>query len=51
MIRGISSEKPALDRFLLMDQIWSAYEVTGEVMMNTGAMCVKTHLMRVIVLH
>ena len=30
MISGMSREKPADDRFLWMDQIWSAKEVTGE---------------------
>ena len=43
MMRGMSSEKPAEERFLLMDHIWSAYEVTGEVTMKIGAMCVMIH--------
>lgn len=50
MISGTSSEKPALERFLLIDHIWSAYEVTGEVIMNKGATCVTAHLTRVIAL-
>jgi hypothetical protein len=50
IISGISSEKPALERFLLIDQIWSAYDVTGEVIINSGATCVTAHLTRVIVL-
>lgn len=43
MIRGRSSENPSDERFLCMDHIWSAYDVTGDVMMNMGAMCVITH--------
>ena len=50
IISGISSEKPALDLFLLIDQICSAYDVTGEVTINKGATCVTAHLTRVIVL-
>jgi hypothetical protein len=36
-MRGTSSEKPADERFLLIDHIWSAYDVTGELTMNSGA--------------
>jgi hypothetical protein len=43
MISGTSREKPADDRFLFIDHIWSAYEVTGEVMRKRGAMWVITH--------
>lgn len=43
MIRGMSSENPADERLLCILHIWSAYEVTGEVTMKTGAMCVITH--------
>lgn len=50
MMRGISSEKPADERFLLIDHIWSAYEVTGEVTMKIGAIWVITHLTRDMVL-
>ena len=39
MMRGISSEKPVEDRLLLIDHIWSAYDVTGEVTMKRGAKC------------
>lgn len=46
MISGMSSEKPALDRDLLIAHIWSAYDVTGEVTMNRGAMCVMVHFTR-----
>ena len=38
IIKGISSEKPALDFVLCMEYVWSAYEVMGEIMMKTGAM-------------
>ena len=44
MIKGTSSENPADERFLLMDHIWSAYDVTGELTMNSGAICVMIHL-------
>lgn len=44
MMRGRSSENPSDDRFLCMDHVWSAYDVTGDVMMNIGAMCVMIHL-------
>ncbi len=39
IMRGMSSEKPADDLFLLTDHIWSAYDVTGEVTMKKGAKC------------
>ena len=42
-MRGMSSEKPAEERFLLMDHIWSAYDVTGDVTRKSGAMCVMIH--------
>jgi hypothetical protein len=52
IISGMSSEKPADERFLLMDHIWSAYEVTGEVTMKIGAIWEMTHLMRnIVILH
>lgn len=38
MIRGMSSENPALDLVLCIEKIWSEYEMTGEAMMNRGAM-------------
>lgn len=44
MIRGMSREKPLEERLLLMDHIWSAYEVTGEEMMKSGAMLVTASL-------
>ncbi len=37
MISGISSEKPELDFVLYTDAIWSAYDVIGDMMRNTGA--------------
>lgn len=37
MIRGMSSEKPALDRFLCIDIAWSVYDIMGEEMRKTGA--------------
>jgi hypothetical protein len=43
IINGISSEKPADERFLFIDHIWSPYEVTGELTMNSGAIWVMTH--------
>ena len=43
MMRGTSSENPADERFLLIDHIWSAYEVTGELTMKIGAKCVMAH--------
>lgn len=43
MMSGRSRLKPSDERFLCMDHVWSAYDVTGEVMMNMGAMCVTTH--------
>ena len=43
MMSGMSSEKPEDERFLLMDHIWSAYEVIGEVTMKIGAMRVMIH--------
>jgi hypothetical protein len=52
MIKGISSEKPADERFLLIDHIWSAYDVTGEVTIKIGAMWAMTHLTRdMMILH
>ena len=50
IIRGISNEKPADDRLLLMAHIWSAYEVTGEVTMKIGAKCWMVHLIKDMVL-
>ena len=44
IISGISSENPADERVLLIDQIWSPYDVTGELTMNSGAICVMIHL-------
>ncbi len=40
MISGMSRENPAEERLFLMLHIWSAYDVTGEVTIKTGAMCV-----------
>lgn len=50
MINGMSSEKPADERFLLIDHIWSAYDVKGELMMNRGATRVVTQLNRDMIL-
>lgn len=38
MMRGMSRENPADECFRFMLHIWSPYDVTGEVTMNTGAM-------------
>jgi hypothetical protein len=43
IINGMSREKPADERLLLIDHIWSPYEVTGELTMNSGAICVMIH--------
>ena len=51
IMSGMSRENPALERFLLIDHIWSAYEVIGEVTMKTGATCVTAHLTKVIALY
>lgn len=37
IISGISRENPALDFDLYIAAIWSAYEVIGDTIMNTGA--------------
>jgi hypothetical protein len=37
IISGISRENPALDFDLYIAAIWSAYEVIGDTMINTGA--------------
>ena len=50
MMRGMSSEKPAEERILLIDQIWSAYDVIGELTMKTGAICIMVHLKKDITL-
>lgn len=40
MMSGISSEKPADERLFEILHIWSAYDVTGDVTIKMGAMCV-----------
>jgi hypothetical protein len=37
IIRGISSENPALDFVRCIAYVWSAYEVIGETIINKGA--------------
>lgn len=37
IISGISRENPELDFDLYIAAIWSAYEVIGDTMINTGA--------------
>ena len=37
MMRGMSSEKPALDLFLCIETIWSPYEMMGDMTMKKGA--------------
>jgi len=36
MMSGISSEKPALDRFRCIEKAWSLYESIGDMTRNAG---------------